>query len=121
MAKSLSKIRSEAFHRQAGRCYYCGVVMCADEPTAFATAYRLTLRLVKSLSCTAEHLVPKQDGGCNSVSNVAAACWLCNQRRHKQRKVAPTPDAYRALVRRRVARKRWHAPQVFERGLIAVD
>jgi hypothetical protein len=92
--------------------------MCADEPTAFATAYRLTRRLVKSLYCTAEHLVPKQDGGCNSVGNTAAACWLCNHRRHKQRKVAPTPDAYRALVRRRVARKRWHAPQVFERGLI---
>ena len=119
MAKTLSKIRAEAFRRQAGRCYYCGVIMCADEPTAFATTYQLTTRLVKLLCCTAEHLAPKQDGGRNSVSNIAAACRLCNHRRHAQRKVAPTPEAYRALVRRRVARKRWHASQVFERGLIA--
>ncbi|MDH5274677.1 MAG: HNH endonuclease [Gammaproteobacteria bacterium] len=83
-----------------------------------AKANRVTLRLVRLLRCTAEHLRPKQDGGGDTFSNIAAACWLCNKRRHAQRKIAPTPETYRALVQRRVSRKRWHAPQVFERGLI---
>jgi len=51
--------------------------------------------------------------------DVRNACRLCNHRRHAQRKVAPTPEEYRALVRRRVARKSWQFREVFERGLIA--
>lgn len=35
-----------------------------------------------------------------------------------QRKVAPTPEEYRARIRKRVSRKAWQFREVFERGLI---
>jgi hypothetical protein len=35
-----------------------------------------------------------------------------------QRKVAPTPEEYRARNRKRVSRKAWQFREVFERGLI---
>jgi 5-methylcytosine-specific restriction endonuclease McrA len=121
MARSLSKNRLKALQLQGGRCFYCGVLMWAENPEAFARAYALTSRLTRWLQCTAEHLQARQDGGRDSIKNIAAACRVCNHRRHAQRKIAPTPEDYRALVRKRVSRKAWHPPQVFERGLIAGD
>ena len=119
MAKSLSKIRSKALQFQGGRCIYCGVPMWTDDCATFARCHGLSLRIARRLQCTAEHLQARQDGGRDSSGNIAAACRLCNHRRHAQRKIAPTPEEYGALVRRRVASRRWHPPQVFERGLIA--
>jgi len=63
------------------------------------------------LRCTAEHLVAQQDGGKDVVGNIAAACWLCNTRRHK-RKSPPSPEAYRAFVQKRLAKGKWHTPGV---------
>jgi len=119
VAKSLFKLRSEAFRRQAGRCFYCSVLMWTDDCAAFAKRHGLPPRLAKWLQCTAEHLQARQEGGRDSIKNIAAACRVCNHRRHAQRKTVPASEAYRALVRKRVARKRWHPSQVFERGLIA--
>jgi 5-methylcytosine-specific restriction endonuclease McrA len=121
MAKSRSRIRSSAFRRQAGRCFYCGVLMWTENPEAFARAHALPPRLARWLQCTAEHLQARQAGGGDSIKNIAAACRVCNFRRHAQRKTAPTPEEYRRLVRKRVSRNAWHPPQVFERGLIAGD
>ena len=118
MAQSLSRIRFEAFRRQAGRCFYCNVLMWTDDCVAFAKRHGLSPRIARWLQCTAEHLQARQEGGRDSMGNVAAACRLCNHRRHAQRKVAPAPEQYRDLVQRRVSRKRWHYPDVFERGLI---
>ena len=119
MAKSLLRIRLDVFHRQAGRCFYCNVLMWTDDCVAFAKRHGLSPRAARWLQCTVEHLCARQDGGRDSRRNIAAACRLCNHRRHAQRKIAPTPEKYRSLVQRRVSRKRWHVPQVFERGLIA--
>jgi 5-methylcytosine-specific restriction endonuclease McrA len=118
MTQSLSRVRAAAFHRQHGHCFYCSVLMWTDDCAAFARRHRLSPRLAQWLQCTAEHLLPRQDGGSNSGANIAAACRLCNHRRHAQRNVAPTPEAYRTLVRKRVSRKAWHYPDVFARGLI---
>ena len=71
----------------------------------------LRARSAAPLRCTAEHLVAQQDGGKNVAGNIAAACWLCNTRRHK-RKSPPPPDAYRAFVQRRLAKGKWHPPKV---------
>ncbi|MBP6107301.1 MAG: HNH endonuclease [Steroidobacteraceae bacterium] len=118
MARSLSKIRSRALHSQGGRCFYCSVLMWSDDCAAFARRHGLTPRIARWLQCTAEHLQARQAGGGNSIKNIAAVCRVCNTRRHAQRKIALTPEEYRALVRKRVSRKAWHPPQVFERGLI---
>lgn len=118
MARSLSKIRSKALRLQGGRCFYCSVQMWTDDCAAFARRHGLSPRIARWLQCTAEHLQARQEGGRDAVGNVVAACSLCNRRRHAQRKIAPTPEEYSTLVRKRVASRRWHPPQVFERGLI---
>jgi len=119
VAQSLSRIRSKALQFQDGRCFYCSVLMWTDDCAAFTRRHGLPPRLAKWLQCTAEHLQARQDGGRDSTGNIAAACRLCNHRRHAQRKLAPPPEKYRALVQRRVSRNRWHDPKVFERGLVA--
>lgn len=105
--KSLSKIRSSAFSRQSGRCFYCGYPMWTDSPEHYAKQHGCTPKQAKPLQCTAEHLVARQDGGKDKASNIVAACRACNQRRH-QRKQAPAPERYSALVRSRVQKGGWH-------------
>lgn len=106
----LQRLRTHAYHAQQGRCCYCGVPMWIQSPEELC-ALGLRLRTAKPLRCTAEHLVAKRDGGRDVAENIAAACWLCNTRRH-QRKSAPAPEAYRAFVKRRVAQGKWHASPV---------
>lgn len=105
--KSIIKLRSAAFDRQDGRCYYCGYQMWRDTPETFAHLHGLSLRHARHFQCTAEHLVARQDGGRDTQSNIAAACRLCNQRRHK-RKDAPEPQEYKDLVQKRLSNGDWH-------------
>ena len=102
----LQRLRTEAFHAQKGRCCYCGLPMWNASPDELKP-WGLRARTVAPLRCTAEHLIAQQDGGKDVAGNIAAACWLCNQRRHK-RKSPPPPDAYRAFVQKRVAKGKWH-------------
>ena len=99
---TLKKLRLIAFQNQHGRCCYCNMPMWVISPAELP----LRPRLAALFRCTAEHLVARQDGGRDEPNNIAAACWLCNQRRHR-RKRAPPPDAYRALVSRRMAQGLW--------------
>jgi len=100
--------RHLAFHRQAGRCYYCEQPMWLADATSFAEAHCLTPAQARWLQATAEHLTARQDGGGNG-SNIVAACRWCNTARHAHRPLsAPDPLRYRACVRSRVAQGRWH-------------
>ena len=109
MAK-LQQLRIDAFHVQNGKCCYCGVPMWNTSPDELL---RLGLRSRSAfpLRCTAEHLIAQQEGGKDVKGNIAAACWLCNQRRH-QRKSPPSPEKYRAFVQNRLAKGKWHPPDV---------
>ena len=118
MSKSLLRYRTDAFRRQAGRCYYCTALMWMDDGVSFARKHELSSRAARWLRCTAEHLLARRDGGRDSRNNIVAACWHCNLRRHRGRKNVPTPDAYREQVRRRLARGSWHVPQVLRCGLV---
>ena len=121
MNKSLSDLRIDAFVRQAGRCYYCTVLMWIDDGVSFARKHGLSSRVARCLKCTAEHLLARRDGGRDSRDNIVAACLFCNLRRHRGRTKAPTPRAYRTRVRHRLERGRWHFPQVLRRGLIRLQ
>lgn len=99
---SLVSLRKSAFHAQAGRCYYCERAMWLSSPSEIG----LRLRTARPFQCTAEHLIACQDGGRTVARNVVAACCLCNARRHKRKK-PPTPEAYKALVRRQVGKGKW--------------
>lgn len=117
MPNSLVRPRTHAFVHQSGRCFYCGLPMWTDNPVDFATEHGITLRQAKSLQCTGEHLVARQDGGASAPSNIVAACRFCNERRHK-RKTPPPPEHYIHLVRKRMRLGRWHGPWAFQKGLV---
>ena len=115
--KKIAIRREAAAKRQAGRCFYCGVLMCRSNPAEFAAKFGLTLSQVAGICCTAEHMTAQQDGGGHSTGNIAAACWLCNQSRHR-RSHAPDPATFRQLVGKRVQAGSWHSKQVLEAGLL---
>lgn len=100
---SLKKLRRAAYLAQQGRCYYCQARMWLACPSELG----LRPQSSRSFQCTAEHLLAKQDGGQDTPENIVAACSLCNLRRHQRRSEAPSPAAYRALVRKRVSMGKW--------------
>ncbi|WP_353957265.1 HNH endonuclease [Pelomonas sp. SE-A7] len=114
MPSKIPTLRTQAFVQQGGRCWYCCVRMWCASPIELASARH---KGMASLKCTAEHLLAKSEGGKDQANNVVAACWHCNRTRHK-RKLPPKPEAFRADVRRRVARGRWHHPWVRTLGLL---
>lgn len=114
--KKVLKLRAQAFNRQGGRCFYCGVSMWTDDAHRFARRHRLTIGEASPLKCTAEHLQARADGGADTSNNIVAACLLCNRRRHQSREPRQPPD-YRQHVRRRVQAQRWHSASVFRAGV----
>jgi hypothetical protein len=115
--KSIPLRREAAAERQAGRCFYCGVLMCRGDLGRFAASFGLSTSLANRLSCTAEHLLARQDGGGDSVSNIAAACLHCNQTRHRLRP-PPGPEAYRRIVSQHLRAGQWHRRKVVQAGLL---
>lgn len=107
MLTQLVRHRKSAFIAQSHRCFYCDFPMWQSDCKSFAQAHNITLSQAKWFQCTAEHLEARQDGGKDAAENIVAACQWCNQRRHK-RKLAPSPNAYRQLVQKRLSKGRWH-------------
>lgn len=66
--KYARRLRTRLVEQQEGRCCYCKRPFTESGPT------RPTL----------EHKHPRRDGGSDSVSNLDAACFHCNQHRGKQ-------------------------------------
>jgi 5-methylcytosine-specific restriction endonuclease McrA len=111
MKKALKNIRRTKMLAQSGRCYYCDLPMWDATLDHRLPAMCSSRGLPKFLQCTAEHLLPRSEGGKDTAENIVAACWYCNTSRHK-RKCAPSPRAYRTHVRKRMAAGRWLAAQV---------
>jgi 5-methylcytosine-specific restriction endonuclease McrA len=108
--KKLQRLRHEAYLRQDCRCFYCTLPIWEGDPTYFTTRYGIALRKAKYLQCTAEHLVAQQEGGGETVENVAAACLLCNRMRHlKRQEKAPGPEKYKRRVSQLIGKRRRHS------------
>lgn len=107
MSNYLARLRQSAYRAQSGRCFYCGLPMWVRDPESFAASHGITPSHARVLQCTAEHLEARKDGGQDAKRNIVAACFCCNQRRHK-RKQAPDPDDYRLLVQQRLTKGGWH-------------
>ncbi len=105
--KELHRSRLLAFHAQGGRCIYCHYEMWLRSPIELIEPYGYTLRQAWKLKCTAEHLVPKSEGGSDAPANIVAACHHCNATRHK-RKSPPAPERYVEIVQNRLNSGRWH-------------
>lgn len=115
MPSRIQVLRRQAFHRQAGRCWYCSVQMWLISPDELARL--VATSAAAQLRCTAEHLVAQRDGGSDAAKNIVAACAHCNHTRHK-RKAPPEPETYRKEIRRRTKRGAWHPRWVFEQQLL---
>jgi hypothetical protein len=102
------RLRHAAFSEQNGRCFYCDSPMWLDDVIEFAARHHLSARQARWLQATAEHLVPRHEGGRNA-DNIVAACRWCNWMRHSHRlpQQAPSPSAHRCLVRHRLAKGKW--------------
>lgn len=108
---ALKNIRRTKMLAQEGRCYYCGLPMWDEALNDCPAAEYRSSRRPKTLRCTAEHLLPRSEGGVDTPENIVAACLFCNQRRHRA-KCPRSPEAHRTHVRRRMAAGRWLAAQV---------
>ncbi|MEJ1372518.1 MAG: HNH endonuclease [Candidatus Sedimenticola sp. (ex Thyasira tokunagai)] len=71
------------------------------------------MKQARLLKCTGEHLSAHSEGGTTSRANIAAACWYCNNRRHRRRSVTD-PQSYKAHVRKRMSKGRWHPVKIVE-------
>ena len=111
MSKILSRSRKSACTGQAGLCFYCRCAMWVHSADELTQTYGITQKQAKKLQCTAEHLLPRSEGGSELPEIIVAACLHCNGARHKRKK-PPTPYKYLALVRSRVADGRWHPREV---------
>ncbi len=105
--KPLAKPRSLAFLNQSGFCYYCNQPMWLKNQNQFSLKHKITLSQSKSFQCTGEHLTPHHNGGSTSKHNIVAACWHCNQKRHR-RKSEINSEQYKHFVNNRMSKGRWH-------------
>jgi len=104
---SLRAPRTKAFNKQNGRCYYCNLPMWIDDVSSFSQRYELTLKQAQLFKCTGEHLIAFHEGGTTNQSNIVAACYYCNSRRHKP-KEALSPERYKKKVQSRMRSGKWH-------------
>lgn len=109
--------RNKAFKKQTGHCYYCGYVMWQGESKAFAATYDMTEKEAKRFQCTAEHLLPRSEGGSNRSRNIVAACYHCNSTRHKI-KNAPKPLVYKGRIQKRLRKGKWHPKKYSALGML---
>ena len=91
MTSRIARHRADAAAKQGGRCWYCNRRMGG----------------AGLLECTAEHLLPRSEGGGDGVRNIVAACWYCNQERARLPQV-PTPRDFRTHVRLQVKAGLWN-------------
>lgn len=115
----IQRFRLMSFYRQHGRCWYCGVRMWLCSSCELQTNLP-SQRAAMLIRCTAEHLQARSAGGTDCEPNIVAACWYCNQLRHRG-PLPPESAAFRESVRRRISRGKWHANWVFRAGLVAAE
>lgn len=106
MPKNLSRLRSQAASVQSFRCFYCRLPMWAGNPTPFIEKFGLSERQAKLFQCTAEHLTAQCEGGKDTKANIAAACWYCNQKRHRTTKPLE-PAEFQKRAQRCVVKGGW--------------
>lgn len=118
--KLLAEIKKAQAARQDWRCYYCDFPMWSEDPVKFGREHRIALRHVPRFQCTAEHILPRSDGGTDDPNNIVAACAFCNRTRHELGTVLPT-ILYRLFVKEKLDAGEWHTPHGRRRSLPSGD
>ena len=104
----LKKQTNKAYNDQQGLCFYCKQPMWYNDPSEYASKFKISLRSANIFQCTGEHLIPHNEGGTSKQNNIVAACSFCNSQRHRRKKVlAPKPYYY--FVQTRISKGRWNS------------
>ncbi len=74
-AKKREALRSKLFDDQCGICYLCGREM---------TLVRANKINVPNEFATFDHVIPRSDGGTDSVANIRLAHRICNLRKRSK-------------------------------------
>ncbi len=111
--KPLKIPRSKAFIKQNGLCYYCQFPMWNKEPSEILSKYNVSIKNLVHFKCTGEHLIAHCEGGSAKHSNIVAACWFCNSKRH-QRKKTPNDTQFLKYVRYRIKSGKWNCGLITE-------
>lgn len=114
MPKRLIALRRTAAHAQSNRCHYCQLPVWEGDPSSFMEQYGVSRRQAHLFRCTAEHLLPKSEKGKETRQNIVAACWRCNQTRHRA-SVPLSPDVYKGYVEGRLRRGKWLPSELREK------
>jgi 5-methylcytosine-specific restriction endonuclease McrA len=99
--------RTKAFIKQNGLCYYCHLPMWNISTKELSIKFKVSKKNLSNFKCTGEHLTPHSEGGSANQSNIVAACWFCNSKRH-QRKTIPNDEEYHRFVQKRVHLGKWN-------------
>lgn len=70
-----SAMRRRLMQQQGGRCYLCQQRM---KPLVYPGGNAHTMA-PDPLGATIDHVYPRRHGGADDASNMAVACWTCNQ------------------------------------------
>ncbi|TAU07808.1 hypothetical protein ELI55_24620 [Rhizobium ruizarguesonis] len=110
-SNKLKNLRIQAAQQQSWLCFYCRLPMWNTNPESYSLHYGISSGLAKRFQCTAEHVQARCEGGKDVAQNIVAACRFCNNARHKA-KCPPDAMTHASVVRRRLAKGRWHPPHV---------
>ena len=105
--QKIHMLRNRRLGQQKWKCHYCGQPMWQRNLSAFAARYGLDEDKAAFFQATAEHLVPRSEGGANTLRNIVAACLFCNSRRHFA-KAPLSHEAFREEVRVQMSKGEWH-------------
>jgi 5-methylcytosine-specific restriction endonuclease McrA len=111
--KPLKIPRTQAFIKQKGLCYYCQFPMWNKDPSEVLKKYNVSMKNLAHFKCTGEHLIAHSEGGSAKQSNIVAACWYCNSKRH-QRKKQPNDIQFQKFVQYRIKLSRWNSGLITE-------
>src|SRR5258705_9748460 len=117
MSKCIVRHRQTALINQTYRCYYCEVLLWDSDISGFMYTHQASRRQAALVRCTAEHLIPRSEGGRNVTHNIVAACHFCNHQRHRAKNPL-NANQFRERVRRRMKRGKWLAG-VLPRSVVA--
>lgn len=83
------------------------------EPSEILSKFIVSANNLKHFKCTGEHLIAHCEGGPANQSNIVAACWFCNSKRH-QRKIAIGLKQYKNHVLKRLKKGKWNIGMISE-------
>ncbi|WP_352441076.1 HNH endonuclease signature motif containing protein [Mesorhizobium sp. M0098] len=110
----IQSLRRAALIVQNYNCYYCEFPIWESDCEGFARTHGISTKLARRFRATAEHLIPRCEGGPDTRGNIVAACLHCNTARHRPA-VPLGHEDYKARVSQAIKKRKWHPASAYGR------